>query len=95
MAAAQALATLAGTLWHDAKVSSPGAFAERFGDPEVARAIADLNRARYARDGKMAWEGGALWLAYRGARRISAHRATAGRTEVLPALDPHEGGVRG
>jgi hypothetical protein len=95
LAAAQALAALAGALWPNTKITNPGAFAERYGNADVACAIEDLNRARFARDDAAVWIGESLWSAYRSVRRTTTDRPAPARSAVLPALYPKTGRAAG
>jgi hypothetical protein len=82
-----ALQHLGESLWPEAPPANPGAFAERLGSPELSAAVAELQRVRFARDPDSAWNGAALFTAYRAVRRNPRAQSRAVRP-ILPALYP-------
>lgn len=85
--AAAALAAWGRARWPDRPPAGPGAVADRLGAADLQGAVAALNDLLYGRRAGGAWNGAALWSAFRAARRQDRPR----RAPALPDLYPDRG----
>jgi hypothetical protein len=86
-----ALLALGRAYWPDSPPQSATDLARRLDSSELQAALRELSKYRFAADGDMAWEGRALWQAFRvsslARRRFWAYRSKAPKS-LLPELYP-------
>jgi hypothetical protein len=75
--------------WVDTPPASTSQIARRFGDPELAEALAALDLTLYGRDPE-AWRGEGLWRAFRAATRGRRARDGGVTPDLLPPLYPRD-----
>jgi hypothetical protein len=68
--------------------SGPVTFAEHPQDTSLSGAVAELQRARFAREGANEWDGEALWQAYRRSQSSQAKPEGGAAQSALPSLYP-------
>jgi hypothetical protein len=69
--------------------TGPVTFAEHPQDSLLSQAVAELQRARFAREGADEWDGAELWEAYRRSRSSQAKPEEGVTASVLPSLYPY------
>jgi hypothetical protein len=87
-AALRALRAIAAPLDSDECSTGAASFAEHRQDSTLNQAVAELQRAGFAREATDQWDGAALWEAYRRSRSSQAKPDHGGAAAILPSLYP-------
>ena len=88
-AALRALREISAPRGSGERSTGPVTFAEHPQDSSLSEAVAELQRARFAKEGSDDWDGAALWETYRRSRPSRAKPEDGAAASVLPSLYPY------